>query len=174
MKRGRRKKDPVHDGILLFPTARRIALRLLFRSICVPAHHLPCAPAYVLSHMFIHAPMPLRFLLFDFCQRCLILAEDHLLDLVPRTRIDRMCDVPVFPIRRLTARHCNEKALLSLDHLNVMHYKLVIQRNGNNRFHLAFLCNFSNPNICYLHSNYAPLVGIFRQYTLPQNVFAVR
>src|SRR5699024_2992652 len=75
---------------------------------------------------------------------------------LPGGRINRMCDIAVFTVCRLAARHRDEKALLALDHLNIMYYKLLIDRDGYDRFHLSFFCYFPYSYICYIHGKFPP------------------
>ena len=69
-----------------------------------------------------------------------------------------MSDVAVFPVRGLSARHCNEQSLVSLDHLDVVYHELFIDGDGHHRFHLAFLLDFSDSHVRNLHRFCPPLV----------------
>lgn len=64
-----------------------------------------------------------------------------------------MCDVSVLTIRRLSGRHRDEETLLTLDHLDIVDDELIIEGDGDDRLHLAFLIHLADPYICYLHAS---------------------
>lgn len=81
----------------------------------------------------------------------LILVKYHPLDHIPGLGIDRMSNVAVLPICRLTAWHCDKQAFLSLDHFDIMDHELVIQGDRNDSFHLSLFLDSSYSYICNLH-----------------------
>lgn len=94
--------------------------------------------------MQLRLPLPAPPMLF-------VTLQDHPLQILSGGRIDGMCDIPVFSVRCLLARHCNEQSLFTFDHLDIMYDEFIIQCNGYDSFHLAFLGDLTNTYICNLH-----------------------
>ena len=93
--------------------------------------------------------------LFRLLQCFFVTLQNHPLQIFSGGRIDRMCDIPIFSVRCLFARHCNEQSLFSLDHLDIMYDEFIIQCNGYDSLHLSFLRNLANSNVRNLH-NFTP------------------
>ena len=97
-------------------------------------------------------PGELNCLRFLQCGR-LVLVEDHSLDHVPCSGIDRMGDIAVFAVSSFSARHRDKQAFLPFNDLDIVDHKLVVQCDGHDRLHLSLFLNSSHTYICYLHNN---------------------
>ncbi len=64
-----------------------------------------------------------------------------------------MSDIAVGAVCSLSARHRDEEPLFSLNDLNIVYQKLIVQRNGNDRFHPPILCNFPYSYVGYRHTS---------------------
>ncbi len=79
------------------------------------------------------------------------LLQNNVLNCISCRRIDRMCDISIFAIRSFFAGHCNEESFLAINYFDVMYNKNIIQCDGNNRLHLAFLCNLTYMYVSNVH-----------------------
>src|SRR5699024_667090 len=89
-----------------------------------------------------------RLVLF---QRFLVFSEDCCLNPLPRGGVDRMCDITVFAVQCLLARHRDKKSFFSFADLDIVNNELVVDRDRYHGFQIPFFRNFANTYICDLH-----------------------
>ena len=80
-----------------------------------------------------------------------IALKNHLLNAVSGLRLDRMCNIAVFAIRCLFARHRNKQTLLAIHNFDIMQNKLIINRDRNDRLHLIAAFQSTDSDIRNLH-----------------------
>jgi len=68
--------------------------------------------------------------------------HDDFLEVVAEITAYRMRDILEFAIGQLPARHCYEITITAFDDLDIVHYKLAIERNGHISLKFSCLIDF--------------------------------
>lgn len=102
---------------------------------------------------------PLQRLFISFLRSFFIFFQNKILYSVTSSRVNRMCNIAIFPIRSFPAGHCNKQAFLALDHFDVMNNKFIINCNGHNGLHFSILCYLADSNVCDIHSRSSFLIN---------------
>lgn len=83
-----------------------------------------------------------------------IFLENQSLNPFPRFGIDWMRDITILIIHRSTAWHRDKESLFALNDFNIVYYKLIIKRDGNDCLHLPLFSHLAYTYISYLHAMY--------------------
>ena len=63
-----------------------------------------------------------------------------------------MGNVAVFTVCCLAAWHGDEQSLFAFNDFDIVDHELIVQGNGNDRFHFPFFLHPSYSHVCYLHA----------------------